>query len=937
MRLLYWIFIACSAVLNAQVNLGDFMKNKALEAKDKAKDYAHDKLTDKLEKQRQQFDESNFNYAICFTENSGAFESQEKGNAVSHVLLNADQAIQKESKSIEQRAYTNLRNGELMMAGNKFHVAEKSFLLAKLLYESDGKGNTLNYAQTLSNLGLLYQTMGRLTQAEIYNLKALQVRQSLNNTQVIGVSENNIGVVYKESGQYYEAMTQFNRALSHTPNDKLSQALIKNNMAMLQLDLNNAKSAEKYMQQALTDAGTALKEDAANFIKLQMNLAAVYKQLKKYTQAESLYIKAIAVKEKKLGVHPDLATLKKGLAQLYLEMGKLTEAGSLLSSALEINKKKLGDQHPATLSVMESLGTYYRLTNQAVKAIELHAYVCEKRKILYGDNHPLYIQALESLALSQFKGKQLPSSIQHYQTIIDHTQQFIRTTFKSLNEAEKSNYWSRTATRLNQYYAVILSQAINQPSLVSSAYNTLLQTRGFLMDGSSRLRHKIMSSTDTVLIRVYKDWLSTMEQINHAYELSKEEIKQSQINLDSLSIRAGELERNLSIKSMDFKSQQSTAPFRFESIQASLTKGEACIDLLKVETSPTIKNQTLYYAFILSSQSLKLVPLGDANAIDKAILTFREKAIAAQAEQDAWKIVWKPLEPSLTSVQKLFICPDGLYHLLSFPALKDLGGKYLADKYAWVTTSNSRDVVEIKQRERIKTKPKNAYLLSNPAFGGGGVIEQLPGAEAEAMAIGKILLAGGIPVLKFNGERATEKAVKQIKSPGILHIATHGYFLEDASKVESQKLLGVETSQAAENPLLRCGLLFAGCENVFDPDYHPNGKEENGVLTAFEAMRLNLDETYLVVLSACETGLGKVRNGEGVYGLQRTLLVAGAKNILVSLWPVSDEATQLLMTHFYTAYLKHGQVAMAYNEAMRLLRKTHTQPYYWGAFVLISR
>jgi CHAT domain-containing protein len=927
-----FLFLLFFSPALAQINLGDFVKNKALDAKD----FAHDKVIEKLEKQRQQFDESNFNYAICFTENSGAFETEEKGSALSNLALNADQALQKEAKSTEQRAYTNLRNGELLMAGNNYHLAEKSFLLAKLLYEADDKQQTLNYAQTLSNLALLYQTTGRFTKAFHFNEKAIALRKELNNEPLLGVSENNLGVLYKECGQYDEAERLLLQAQSRNTNNKLALSLIKNNLALLQLDLNNLKQAEKLMKESLILAGNVLKKDASNYIKLQINYATVLKHLKRYSEAEAIYREAIAAKEKKLGVHPDLATLKKGLAQIYLAMGKSNAAGELFEEAVDIHKKKLGESHPATLSALGELGNFYRVIGQNTKALEVHQLVCDKRKNMYGKTHPLYIQSLEDLALSQWKNGKTVDGLLNYQVVMQQTLPFIRTTFKSLNEAEKSDYWSRTAARINRYNGLVLAEALKTPSLVAQAYQNLLETRGFLMDGSTRLRHRLLTSNDTAISQLYKEWLSTMEQINHGYELSKDEIKQQKINTDSLTERAGALERQLSVKSADFKNQKEQIPVGAEQIKASLQKDEACVDVVLVHPSESLK-KSIYYAFVLTPASLKLVLLGEGSAIDAAILTFRQKATTQQPEQEAWKTIWKNLDALLEGYTRLFVCPDGLYHLVSLPALKDPSGKYLADKHIVVLTGNSREVPAIKQREKQPQKPQNAYVFANPKFGNASLIDQLPGTEAEAAAISKLFLANAVPVVQFKGERATEKVVKGLKSPSILHIATHGYFLDDVSQVESEKLVGVEVGIASENPLLRSGLLFAGCENVFDPDYHPAIKEENGVLTAFEALRLNLDETQLVVLSACETGLGKVREGEGVYGLQRTMMVAGAKNLLVSLWPVSDDATNVLMTAFYGAYLKSENVAQAYAEAMKSIRKIYPQPYYWGAFVLISR
>jgi CHAT domain-containing protein len=128
---------------------------------------------------------------------------------------------------------------------------------------------------------------------------------------------------------------------------------------------------------------------------------------------------------------------------------------------------------------------------------------------------------------------------------------------------------------------------------------------------------------------------------------------------------------------------------------------------------------------------------------------------------------------------------------------------------------------------------------------------------------------------------------------------------------------------------MRSGLLLAGCEN-------PKSEGEDGVLTAEEAMNLHLENTELVVLSACETGLGDVQNGEGVFGLQRAFQQAGAKTILMSLWKVSDEATQLLMSEFYSAFLNGKPKREAFKTAQLKLREKYESPYFWGAFVMVG-
>lgn len=924
----------------SQINVGGFLKDKANESKDKVKEKAREKATENLEKQRKEYDESNFNYAISFLDNSGTFEAEEKGNAFSSTLLNTAKVANNEEKSVEDRAYTNLKNGELLMASNKFYLAEQSLKLAKLLYEEDGKTSSLNYIQTLSNLGLLYQSRGRFNKAKPFNEKAIALRETGDNKGMLVVSINNNAVLKKETGFYTEAEADLKKALNlaKEQNDPLAKALLYNNLAMTYLDMNKLKDAETQMNNSLTEAANTLKNTSSNFIKLQINLANIYRFEKKHAEAEALYLKAISIKEKKLGAHPDLAHLKKGLAQLYMEMGKNAEVEPLLQSAYDINKRKLGDKNPATVAVEQELANFYRYNNNTQKALELITKVVEKKKEIYGEAHPNYVQALEDLALTQWQSNKIAETKNNYKKVIDNTLTYINTFFTALNDNEKTLYWEKTNRRLQRFYSFSYTNYSSDADLLKDLYNTVINTKGFLLNNSSKIRNIISSSTDESLKTSYSQWLETKENLNQAYQLSKEELAQEKVNLDSLKRRADELERELSQKSALFKESTSEKPITYADLQKLLKTNEAAVEIIELnEYKNGFTDKENYIALLLLAGEIKLVELGNGKTIKNAISDFREKTIQLKPENEAFAITWKPLDDQLKGVTRLYLSLDGAYHQLSINALKDASGKYLVDKYAIQFTGNTRDVINIKQTEAASVKPGSAFLVGNPLYGKNGVVDQLPGTETEVKNISKLLNTFKVKTTALYGDKATEAKVKELNSPAILHIATHGYFLADLSQMETTKVLGVDITAAKENPLLRSGLLLANCDNVFDENFHPSPNSENGILTAYEAMSLNLDKTDLVVLSACETGLGSVKQGEGVYGLQRAFLIAGANSIIMSLWSVSDEATMQLMTLFYTNYAKTGNKNQAFGDAIKQLKIKYKEPFYWSAFVMLNK
>jgi CHAT domain-containing protein len=201
--------------------------------------------------------------------------------------------------------------------------------------------------------------------------------------------------------------------------------------------------------------------------------------------------------------------------------------------------------------------------------------------------------------------------------------------------------------------------------------------------------------------------------------------------------------------------------------------------------------------------------------------------------------------------------------------------------------------------------------------------------------VSKVLKSSGYQVKQFTQKLATEANLKSIKGPTLMHIATHGYFLKDVENMGSA--FGVSLENANDNPLLRSGLMLAGAGTTISGNRMPNlESNDNGVLTAYEAMNLNLEGTDLIVLSACETGLGDIKAGEGVYGLQRAFLVAGADALIMSLWKVDDAATQQLMSNFYSNWIKLGNKQKAFKQAQMQLMSKYKDPYYWGAFVMMG-
>ena len=215
-------------------------------------------------------------------------------------------------------------------------------------------------------------------------------------------------------------------------------------------------------------------------------------------------------------------------------------------------------------------------------------------------------------------------------------------------------------------------------------------------------------------------------------------------------------------------------------------------------------------------------------------------------------------------------------------------------------------------------------------------VAQLPGAEEEVNKSHNLFVDKGWNSTKVIHEKATEAFIRdKMNNPYIVHFATHGFFLADVEDVESADF-GFVSRQEMNNPLLRCGLMLQHAGDIFEKHPFYKYNQEDGILTADEVRNLSLNGTKVVVLSACETGLGEILIGEGVQGLQKAFSEAGAETIIMSLFKVSDEATSLLMSTFYKKFLETNDIRTSFIDAKKEVRKQFPEPIYWGAFVLIG-
>lgn len=935
MKYIFSLVVLLAFGMNVQAQFGN-LKNKVLE---KGKQLAKDKGNETVDGERDRLDSVDFNYAITVIDNSGMMNIKDLNERAVKTLSAGSSLMTDDSKKTPaQRSRDKLDIAEKLYEERKFRMAEVSFLDAKLTYETEKVTNNINYSKVHADLGLLYATMGRYNTAEYFTTEALSLReQTLGRNSKAGASSlNNLAVLYQETARFNESEKYFEEALqvvqTQFGNESQEYAIVLNNQAILFAEIGRVDQALTKLNAAIAILDKLDKKGQRNQVGFQSNLALLYQQTGKFTEAESVYLKL----EKALGSkNPYYAGVLNNLALLYIQMNQLDKVESYLKRSADIYKQRFGAENPNYAKVLNDLGNFYRMQGKFTEAEQNLTESLNIRAKALDTNHPDYVKSQEDLGILYWKKGDLAKADASFQVAMSKSLDFINRYFPPMSEAEKTKYWDVLQPRFQRYYNYCLEASTSNPAVLQLMYDYQMATKGLLLNSTNKIKKAILASGNAELIKDYVAWLDKKETLARYYSLSKEDLKEQNVDLASLEKEANDMERSLSQRSGDFSKGYAADKLSYAQIAATLGDTEAVVELIRIRAyDKDFTADSKYAALILTKGATapKLVILDNGNQLETRYAKFYRNSIQQKSPDiHSYEQFWSRIDPSLTGKKTLYVSADGVYNQISLNTLKKTDGDYLLNRYDIIMVGNSKDVLALKTQKPGIAK-KTAFLLGFPDYGGTAVAA-LPGTKVEIDNIAKILKTGGYQVTPYMQKAATEAIVKSLKGQGLVHIATHGYFQQDVEQASA----GVHEENAKNNPLLRSGILLAGASPTLKGEVIPNlESNDNGVLTAYEAMNLNLEGTDIIILSACETGLGDVRAGEGVYGLQRSFQVAGAKALVMSLWKVDDAATQALMTNFYTALAKGGSKAKAFKQAQLQLMTKYKEPYYWGAFVMLG-
>lgn len=873
--------------------------------------------------------------------------------------------------------------GNIYLATAELPKAEAVYQRALKIQEKTTGPASDSIFKTLNNLGVLYAQTEEFDKAELSLQRALDVGEKMFGVEAPALANSlvNLADVYDMKADYSKAIIYYERARAIAEKtfgpDYPGLATIVANLAGVYSEKGDYLKAESLGQRAVSILErTSGPEDRRLGVPLE-NLADAYRLEGAIDKAEPLYKRALKIFEKTQGPeHPLVADTLTNLADIDHDRRDFATAEALYQRALAIREKKLGADHPDVALSFEHLGTLFRDRGDYGRAEDFYRRALAIREKALGPEHPDVVNTLTNLSTLQMamgNFGEAEGSLSQAIAISEHNADL---NLLAGSERQKLAYLKLLSPQLNQAITLNASLAPEQAAARDLAATTVLQRKGRVQDLLSdnlQVLRQHLNNEDAKLLDAVDDVTSRLARLvlgGPANTTSEEHQKR----VNALKEEREHLEAEISKRSAEFLAV--SQPVTLEAVRSALPGNTALLEFMAYRrylpggvTDQDRVGESRYVVYVIRpTGDVQWRELGESKVLDRAIDAFRQ-ALRDSKRNDVTQLaravderVMRPVRSLIGDATHLLVSPDGELDLIPFEALVDENGRYLLERYSITYLTAGRDLLRMQVPRESRSKP---IVVADPFFGEPGsrqiaearslkvnhtktasarrsittgqdlstvYFAPLIGTAQEAHTIHSLFPEARV----LTGERATEAALKGVDAPRILHIATHGFFLQDQGSDTGPTTPGpaeggtraIQARVNIENSLLRSGLALAGANLN-------KGGGDDGILTALEAANLNLWGTKLVTLSACDTGVGEVKNGEGVYGLRRAFFLAGTETLVMSLWPVSDYVTRELMSDYYGGLKKGLGRGEALRQAQLAMhkRKGHQHPFYWASFI----
>ncbi len=811
--------------------------------------------------------------------------------------------------------------------------------------------------------------------------RALEIREKTLGGEHpdVAASLNNLANLLQSQARYADAEPLYQRALSVMEKARGEEhpevAFALNNLAALYNLEGRYRDAEPLYRRALEVSLKNFGPDHASVAQCQNNLAHMFEDQGDLAQAETLYREALQTGEHVHGPdHPKVAATLSNLARTLTSAERFDEAEPLFQRALEIENKAGSANSPDAAEYRKNLGNLLLLEDRFDEAQAAYTQALTDIETAAGKDHPVAASTLHGMAMLSLAKQDLTKAEEFQNRAYMIRRKNFSEAFGVLAERNALENSQFLQTEASNYLSILLATPDGESANREEIAKVVFSTKGLVTDGIF-VRHKSVSAIAALV-----------DSLNQArIALSKLYVEGAdparawayQMDIQKANEKKERFEAELARSGTGFRGEKFVTQVDAKKVASQLAPGTALVEFMRYEHCTSLNSREPRYLAVVVKSNGKAAAytLGSVAEIDSAVAKYRRHMANVRALNvdeytalcyDLYRLIWQPFEIQVSGLNAVFLSPDGALCLVSFAGLKSPDGDYLIERSPIHYVASGRDLV----REEQVTAVKGSGLLAlgdpdydaTPAVrsgkseqssmlgtvGGmmgltrGGtsscralrdmVVGRLPATRAEVDEVAaRWKSANPEPATELFDAQATEDAFKK-QSPGsrVLHLATHGYYISNECKPDKATNVTI-----GESPLLQSGLFFAGA-NLKGAGAAEAGVED-GTLTAEEVAGLNLSSTELVVLSACETGLGEVRTGEGVFGLRRAFQMAGAKTVISALWPVDDKSTAELMGSLFASHDGNLYDAMRKSalEAIKSRRAAgkSDHPFYWAGFI----
>jgi CHAT domain-containing protein len=723
--------------------------------------------------------------------------------------------------------------------------------------------------------------------------------------------------------------------------------------AALRYDAGDFEKAEEIDLRAMAIMERIGRTDDPVYAGLSNNLGEVYRSKGDYARAEELYRRALEIAEKWEGPESyRISTAYQNLASIARERKDNARALDYGTRALSIRERLLGGDHPDIAPLLNNLAVLYHVTGDDGRAFETQLRALRLFERVGGPYDRGALLSVGNMARWHAAAGDIENAIAVQRRADAIVEGRLALNLAVGSERQKLAFAASVSERTDRTISLHLREAPANPDASSLAALVVLQRKGRVLDAMTDsfagARQRVADAGDRALLDQLNSTTTQLAQLAlNAPAQARQDDRPRAIK--ELETRKERLEVELGERNAEFRAQRQ--PVTLEAVQAAMPDGAVLLEFAifrSFDPNAALNGEAYgpphYAAYVVGKHGApRGQDLGATDTIDDMIGGLRQalrdprRTDVKQRARALDEQLMRPLRAFFGDATQLLISPDGELNLVPFEALVDEHHRYLIERYAMSYLTSGRDLLRMQVPRMSRSNP---VIVADPLFGEPATASTIyftpiPGTAEEARAIKAVFPEATL----LTGRHATKAALQRMEAPRLLHIASHGFFLRNPSRdTQTPAAAAVNGTRAissssitVENPLLRSGVALAGANLTHDP----HDPHDGGILTALEASGLNLWGTRLVTLSACDTGVGEVRKGEGVYGLRRAFVLAGAETLVMTLWPVSDYLTRQPMTAYYTglrAGLGRGDALRRAKLAL-LNRKDRQHPFYWAGFI----